>query len=274
MNDEKEIKTGKEIRDLLTELDREWLNVRYDESKYSFEKELHEKEIQKKMLTSLRNIGSVEFEVNDITEMYIENGFEKFFDFDEYLEYEINQISDPYFKEPSSYSCEGKYTEISFENLFSEKMLTDRSRIGSPVDHHIWIKAYTKLKPSDIKKSFQTNSYGKNVLFFRPNFVNKNWNKWIYFIDSEPKRSIVKGPKEGCFIATVTFGEMHPVVKDLRKYRDDVLGKSFLGRWFINKYYYFGPFASKVVKKSRTLLLLSRQLISFVHKYFITKRIN
>jgi len=72
MNDEKEIKTGKEIRDLLTELDREWLNVRYDESKYSFEKELHEKEIQKKMLTSLRNIGSVEFEVDDFKNCIIQ----------------------------------------------------------------------------------------------------------------------------------------------------------------------------------------------------------
>ena len=51
----------------------------------------------------------------------------------------------------------------------------------------------------------------------------------------------------GCYIATMVYDDYdHPQVMILRQFRDNVLDKSQLGKWFIRIYYHFSP---KLVEK-------------------------
>ena len=48
--------------------------------------------------------------------------------------------------------------------------------------------------------------------------------------------------KSGCFIATACYGDYDaPEVLALRRYRDDTLVRTFLGRLFVKTYYAFSP---------------------------------
>ena len=55
----------------------------------------------------------------------------------------------------------------------------------------------------------------------------------------------------GCYIATMAYGSYDaPEVRVLRRFRDEVLKKTFLGRVFIANYYAFSPLLVKFVKKT------------------------
>jgi len=54
--------------------------------------------------------------------------------------------------------------------------------------------------------------------------------------------SAIKKSSGGCYIATMAYGDYeHPQVVRLRKYRDEVISKSFAGRVFIKIYYILSP---------------------------------
>ena len=78
-----------------------------------------------------------------------------------------------------------------------------------------------------------------------------------------------KSSKTGnCFIATATMGDYdHPIVLDLRNFRDNVLKKSIAGRLFIKIYYTIGPIPAFFVGKSRYLRIFSYKfLIKPLHR--------
>lgn len=63
------------------------------------------------------------------------------------------------------------------------------------------------------------------------------------------EKSKVK-PQEGCYIATAVYGGYdQPEVLVLRRYRDEVLKKTFMGRIFIKTYYFISPCLAKRLKK-------------------------
>ena len=60
--------------------------------------------------------------------------------------------------------------------------------------------------------------------------------------------------KKGCYIATVCYGDFNaPEVMVFRQYRDNVLSKNFLGRFFIALYYSISPSISNYLKGKETL---------------------
>jgi len=63
----------------------------------------------------------------------------------------------------------------------------------------------------------------------------------------------------GCFVATASLGEGHPDLDTLRALRDRVLAHSAAGRAFIRFYYRFGPYAARLVVRSRTLRFVVRE---------------
>lgn len=69
-------------------------------------------------------------------------------------------------------------------------------------------------------------------------------------IPSEMKKEL--GVKTGgCFIATATMGSYnHPLVLDLREFRDTRLNKFKFGRYFIKIYYKLSPPISYLISKS------------------------
>lgn len=64
--------------------------------------------------------------------------------------------------------------------------------------------------------------------------------------------------KKGCFIATAAMGNYdHPVVLDLRMFRDNWLLKRNWGVQFTNWYYIHGPKAARFIEKSKFLKSLT-----------------
>lgn len=66
----------------------------------------------------------------------------------------------------------------------------------------------------------------------------------------------------GCYIATMAYGDYdHPQVKALRKFRDESLATSFLGRGFINFYYATSPRLVKILKNQKYINKLIRNIL-------------
>ncbi|HEA29696.1 MAG TPA: hypothetical protein ENH91_06835 [Leeuwenhoekiella sp.] len=58
--------------------------------------------------------------------------------------------------------------------------------------------------------------------------------------------------KTGCYIATMAYGDYdHPQVLELRKFRDDFLNKTILGRNFIKLYYRYSPSLAERLKNKQ-----------------------
>jgi len=68
-----------------------------------------------------------------------------------------------------------------------------------------------------------------------------------------PKASSAKAKKTGCYIATAVYGSYDaPEVLVLRRFRDEFLAHSVLGRSFINIYYFLSPpFAERLKNTHR-----------------------
>ena len=68
--------------------------------------------------------------------------------------------------------------------------------------------------------------------------------------------------KEGCYIATAVYGSYNaPEVLILRRFRDEVLKNSVLGRWFVCAYYRFSPPIAKRLKYAKRINKLVRFLL-------------
>jgi hypothetical protein len=84
--------------------------------------------------------------------------------------------------------------------------------------------------------------------------------------------------KKGCFIATAVYDDYdHPIVLDLRKFRDNWLEKRIWGKKFIAKYYKFSPkFANiigeKLILKKITMLFLIKPLHFIIIELNLTKQ--
>lgn len=68
--------------------------------------------------------------------------------------------------------------------------------------------------------------------------------------------------KRGCFVATACYGDCdHPIVMELRHFRDAYLDTSKAGRAFVRTYYKWSPAFARFVAKNRILKTLARVLI-------------
>jgi tetratricopeptide (TPR) repeat protein len=71
-----------------------------------------------------------------------------------------------------------------------------------------------------------------------------------------------QGPSSSCFVVTATFGTPDaPIVQQFRRYRDERLTKTWLGRRFIEVYYRVGPAFAAVIRRCTPLRRLSAWLL-------------
>ncbi|WP_031428250.1 CFI-box-CTERM domain-containing protein [Flavimarina sp. Hel_I_48] len=72
--------------------------------------------------------------------------------------------------------------------------------------------------------------------------------------------------KTGCYVATMVYGDYdHPQVLELRKFRDDFLSKTKLGRNFIKLYYRYSPdLVERLKNKQGINLIIRRGLDQFI----------
>ena len=92
-------------------------------------------------------------------------------------------------------------------------------------------------------------------------------------IDLIVKKGKKKSTGSGCFIATATMGSYdHPVVMDLRSFRDNWLLERNWGITFVKHYYTYGPYLASVIRKS-TILKSITYIFIIKPIHFITKKI-
>ncbi|WP_031428251.1 CFI-box-CTERM domain-containing protein [Flavimarina sp. Hel_I_48] len=73
--------------------------------------------------------------------------------------------------------------------------------------------------------------------------------------------------KGGCYIATMAYGDYdHPQVLELRKFRDEFLNKTIIGKSFIKFYYMYSPkLVEKLENKQATNLIIRKGLDQFIY---------
>jgi hypothetical protein len=70
-----------------------------------------------------------------------------------------------------------------------------------------------------------------------------------------------------CYIATMAYGSYeHPQVMILRQFRDTVLDKSILGKWFIKAYYRYSPTLVEKLKDKKTANDVIRKILNMLIK--------
>ena len=100
------------------------------------------------------------------------------------------------------------------------------------------------------------NQFTKKLKQERPEVYNKYKDAFNEVSDSNTNKN------SGCFVATATMRDYnHPIVLDLRNFRDLFLFKRWYGRLFVKFYYFIGPFFARLISKSKLLRLLSLNLI-------------
>lgn len=79
------------------------------------------------------------------------------------------------------------------------------------------------------------------------------------FVTGDRARSALKR----CFIASACLGQDNPLLENLYRFRDEVLERFWLGRWFIRLYYIFSPGLAAAMQRNHIL----RSMIKYVLIY-------
>ena len=104
--------------------------------------------------------------------------------------------------------------------------------------------------------------FNNNAKVIRDNYASAQESYREQRKPPPPTRSIPEPSDEGCYIATMAYGDYdHPQVLALRKFRDRILKHSFLGRIFIFLYYRVSPFMAKKLKDKAEINIKIRKLV-------------
>jgi hypothetical protein len=139
--------------------------------------------------------------------------------------------------------------EISYKDYNGKSSLRQISNVGysnefqknsSKNNEHI--SAYCHLRNE--KRTFKLNRIEK-----------------IRFVESNKNTNWVNN-SSGCYIATMAYGSYeHPQVMILRKFRDDVLLCSFIGKLFVKVYYFISPKLVIILKNQNTINTIIRKML-------------
>lgn len=187
-------------------------------------------------------------------------------------------------------NCDQDNIELKFHESQTE---VKSSNPLDTADIHCFEYGYYKLTKKDVKKVCDAkvlkirisgaNSYEEPradyceafQTYFQQ-FYNQFYDESKY-ADSLEKTVGKGGGGGGCFIATATMGNYsHPVVLELRSFRDVYLKERNWGRKFIEVYYKWGPYPASVIEKSYYLKMLSYYTIvkplAFIASIMIEKK--
>jgi hypothetical protein len=72
-------------------------------------------------------------------------------------------------------------------------------------------------------------------------------------------------PASGCYIATMAYGDYdHPQVLVLRRFRDDILDKSYIGKSFIRFYYHYSPKLVTLLQNKKNANIIIRKILNLL----------
>lgn len=132
-----------------------------------------------------------------------------------------NKAIEFYYTKYSGENSKRKVSNISYSNEYGA--------FGYQNDH---IKGYCHLRNEN--RTFKINRMSRITL--------ASATSGSYSSPPPTYRRPSPKKKEGCYIATMVYGDYnHPQVLILRGYRDNQLAKTILGRLFIRTYYLISP---------------------------------
>jgi len=167
---------------------------------------------------------------------------------DNITQYERDKYFNNYLEELEKQSCEDVLSSL------------DRIKSQYPLLYNLnpkYLDEIRKIVNNTInkEKAYHENQYSQSPT------TNTN--------TTTQNNSGINSGDSSCFVATAAFGTPWAREIDiLRKWRDEVLAKRVDGRLFIKFYYKVGPYAAKVVNKSKILKRCVRSIIYLTIKRF------
>lgn len=144
--------------------------------------------------------------------------------------------------------------EVKIQISSMAKKQINWDKVVEVVKEVITPEAINKIKTN--KDSSKTEEYKKLVEFVLENLTVLQKTKIGYIcywkldlinglssvMNKNINQASIPNSKGGCYIATMVYGSYeHPQVLELRKFRDEVLASTLLGRLFIKIYYFISP---------------------------------
>lgn len=154
--------------------------------------------------------------------------------------------------------------ELAFDISPNELYLTEPINEFSNLKKVIWINSNKK---GELVNAIDINQLGTNPIKLRERFI-------IKMKKINPSYEAPEIKKSGCFIATSAMGSYdHPLVVELRLFRDHWILKQKWGKSFVNWYYTYGAMAAKFIDKS---IVLKKISYIFIVKplYYISKLVK
>ena len=154
--------------------------------------------------------------------------------------------------------------ELAFDMSNNELYLKDPINELSNLNKMEWLNE----KNGEIINILDLNKLGSNPLKLRERFIIK-----MKKFNSNYEAPAI-GKKAGCFIATAAMGSYdHPLVLELRLFRDNWILQQKWGKSFVNWYYTYGAIAAKFIDKS---IVLKKISYIFIVKplYYISKLVK
>lgn len=113
----------------------------------------------------------------------------------------------------------------------------------------------------------------KRVHHFNKNDIENNQLQKTIIADNQLQKAI--NEKKGCYIATCVYGNYDcPQVWTLRRYRDNVLSKSYFGQRFIKIYYKISPMFVKKFGKLSIFKRICKKYLDFLVKYLQNRGVD
>jgi hypothetical protein len=154
--------------------------------------------------------------------------------------------------------------ELAFDMSPNEMYLTDPIKELSNLSKARWIED----KKGELINLMDINKLGTNPVKLRERLITK-----MKKINPNYEAPAL-GKKAGCFIATAAMGSYdHPLVVELRLFRDNWILQQKWGKSFVNWYYTYGAIAAKFIDKSIVLKKISYILI-VKPLYYISKLVK
>lgn len=163
--------------------------------------------------------------------------------------------------------------EISYKNFDKENSVRQLSKIeySNEFQKHSsnvyeYISAYCHLRNE--KRTFKLTRIEKIRII--DNSLSSDWIKNPSCVSNKKSNS------SGCYIATMAYGDYeHPKVLILRKYRDEILLHSILGRLFVKIYYFVSPKIVFVLRDQKSVNYFFRIILDrFVSTLLESKKVE
>jgi len=121
------------------------------------------------------------------------------------------------------------------------------------VSHKGAIEVVKYLVSKGANVNAKDNDGATPLMWARGNYSDK---------DEEVIQYLANITSKGCYIATAVYNSYDaPEVLSLRRFRDEILSTSILGRLFIKLYYFFSPPVAKRLKKTPHINMFIRKIL-------------